>query len=49
MKNCMSINKVEFERNDRAVPQGETTVAEPGKIIAGIDTTRLGCGSLKIL
>ena len=48
-KNSMSINTVEFSRNDTSITAAVTTVLEPGKFIVGIDTTRLGCESSKNL
>ena len=45
----MAINTVEFSRNDLDIHGTTTTLVEPGKFIVGIDTTRLGCGSLKNL
>ena len=48
-KNSMSINTVEFSRNDVDIHGTATTLVEPGKCIVGIDCTRLGCGSSKHL
>ena len=45
----MSINTIEFSRNDTAITAAVTTLLEPGKFIVGLDTTRLGCGSAKNL
>ena len=45
----MSINTVEFSRNDVDIHTTATTLVEPGKFIVGIDCTRLGCGSSKNL
>ena len=41
----MSINTVEFSRNDVDIHDTTTTLVEPGKFIVGIDCTWLGCGS----
>ena len=45
----MSINTVEFSRNDLDIHTTATTLVEPGEFIVRIDCTRLGCGSSKNL
>ena len=41
-KNSMSINTVEFSRNDFDIHTTPTTLVEPGKFIVGIDCISLG-------
>ena len=45
----MSINTVEFSRNDTDVTANSTLVQQPGKFIVDIDCTTLGCGSSRNL
>ena len=45
----MSINKVEFRRNDTLMTATASTLIDPGKFTVGIDCTNLGCGSSRNL
>ena len=48
-ENSVSINTVEFSRTETAITALASTPEQPGKFRVDIDTTKLGCGSSKIL
>ena len=51
-KNSMSINTVEFSKTDTIITANAANtslIEQPWKFIVGIETTKLGCGSSKIL